>query len=236
MDVKGKVVWITGSSRGIGKAVAQALANKGAKVVVSGRNEDDILRVTGYINANGDSALAIQCDVQKNSDIVNLIEQTKDIWGSIDILINNAGIAVFKKIIDTTEDEWDVMMNTNLKAAFLCTKAVLPDMIEKKSGKIINIVSVAGKQAYYNCGGYSASKFGLRGFTDVLRMETRAHGIQVTSILPGATSTDIWGDANVDHSIMIKQDDVADTIVAVCQAGDSAHIEEIVLRPQGGDL
>ncbi len=236
MTLKDKVVWITGSSRGIGEATAKTLAAHGAKVIISGRNEDDIERVTGSINANGDSALAIQCDVRHHNDVQNLVDQVKDTWGPIDILINNAGIGIFKKVLDISEDDWDAMMETNLKSAFLCTKAVLPDMLARQAGKIINIVSVAGKQAYGNGGGYCASKFGLRGFTDVLRLETREHGIQVTAIYPGATSTAIWDGADVDFSIMITQDDVAQTILSVCQAGPSAHIEEVVLRPQGGDL
>ncbi|MBN1465462.1 SDR family oxidoreductase [candidate division KSB1 bacterium] len=235
MNLNAKIVWITGSGRGIGAATACALAARGARVVVSARRDDDIARVAAEINADGDSALAIQCDVQKNSDILQLVKQTQEVWGSIDILINNAGVATFKKILDTSEEEWDAMLNTNLKSAFLCTKAVLPDMIRRRSGKIINVVSVAGKQAYVNCGGYCASKFGLRGFTDVLRMEHRHHGIQVTSIIAGATSTDIWGDA-ADHSLMMTPEHVAQAIVSICEAGDSTHIEEIVLRPQGGDL
>ena len=185
---------------------------------------------------NGDSALAIRCDVRHHNDVQNLVDQVKDTWGPIDILINNAGIGIFKKVLDISEDDWDAMMETNLKSAFLCSQAVLPDMLERQAGKIINIVSVAGKQAYGNGGGYCASKFGLRGFTDVLRLETREHGIQVTAIYPGATSTAIWDGADVDFSIMITQDDVAQTILSVCQAGPSAHIEEVVLRPQGGDL
>ncbi|MBN1480483.1 SDR family oxidoreductase [candidate division KSB1 bacterium] len=236
MELKNSVAWITGSSRGIGEATAHALANRGAKVVVSGRNEDDIVRVTGEINANGNSALAITCDVHNRADILDLIKQTKDVWGPIDILVNNAGIGIFKKIVDLEEEEWDSMMDINLKSAFLCSQAVLPDMMARQRGKIINIVSVAGKNAYENCGGYCASKFGLHGFSEVLRLETRQYGIQVTSILPGATSTDIWGDADVDHSIMIKPEHVAETIAMVCQAGDSAHIEEVILRPQNGDL
>ena len=236
MKLNGKIAWITGSGRGIGEAIAFALAAQGAKVVVSARNDDDIARIAGEINANGDSALAIPCDVQVNSDIINLVQQTKDVWGPIEILINNAGIAFFKSILDTSEEEWDAMMNTNLKSAFLCTKAVLPDMIRMKRGKILNIVSVAGIQAYHNCGGYCASKFGMHGFTDVLRMEHRRHGIQVTSIIAGATKTAIWGDAAVDFSIMMTPEHVSQAIVSVCEAGESTHIEEIVLRPQGGDL
>ena len=236
MDIKEKVVWITGSSRGIGEATARALAAAGARVVISARNMQDINRIAKNIQSDGGSALAIQCDVQKHADIRTLVDKTRSVWGPIDILINNAGIGIFKKILETEQDDWDAMMDTNLKAAFLCTKAVLPEMIERRQGRIINIVSVAGLQAYPNGGGYCASKFGLRGFSDVLRLETREYGIKVTSVCPGATSTDIWGDADVDHSVMIRPQEVATAIVSVCQAGDSAHIEELVLRPQGGDL
>jgi NADP-dependent 3-hydroxy acid dehydrogenase YdfG len=236
MDMKEKVVWITGSSRGIGKATARALAAAGAKVVISARKQQTIQQIAESIQAEGGSALAVQCDVQKNADILQLVEQTRETWGPIDILINNAGIGIFKKIVETQESDWNAMMDTNLKAAFLCTKAVLPEMQQRRQGRIINIVSVAGLQAYPNGGGYCASKFGLRGFSDVLRLETREYGIKVTSICPGATSTDIWGDANVDHAVMIRPEDVADAILSVCQAGDSAHIEELVMRPQNGDL
>ena len=128
------------------------------------------------------------------------------------------------------------MMDVNLKSAFLCSQAVLPDMIARQSGHIINVVSVAGKQPYYNSGGDCASKYGMLGFTDVLRLENRKHGVKVTAVLPGATSTAIWGDADVDHSVMMRADDVAKVIVLACETKEAALIEEIVVRPQGGDL
>jgi NAD(P)-dependent dehydrogenase (short-subunit alcohol dehydrogenase family) len=236
MRIKGKVVWITGSGRGIGSAIARALAARRARVVVSARTEDDIAAVAGEINADGDSALAIPCDVRDPKQIDELVRQTTDLWGTIDILINNAGIAHFKKIIETTPEEWDAMMDTNLKSAFLCSQAVLPAMLERQSGHIINIVSVGATQPYYNSGGYCASKYGLLGFTEVLRMETRKHGIKVTAMLPGATHTDIWGGREMDAQRMMAPEDVARAVVAVCEADAAAMIESIVMRPQGGDL
>ena len=236
MDVSGKVVWITGSGRGIGKEIAVQLAEKGARIVVSARTDEEIDKVSSHINANGDSAVAINCDVNDPQQIKSLLDQTKDMWGPIDILINNAGIGIFKKIIDLTNEDWNALISNNLTSAFYCVKSVLPDMMERRSGLIVNIVSVAGRYAYPNSGGYCASKFGMLGFNNVLRMETRDYGIKVTAILPGATQTAIWGDADVDFDKMISPKDVAKVVVEVCEAGYSAHIEEIVIRPQGGDL
>ena len=127
-------------------------------------------------------------------------------------------------------------MDVNRKGAYLCSHAVLPDMIEKKAGHIINVVSVAGKQPYYSCGGYCASKYGLLGFTDVLRLEMRKHGIKVTAFLPGATDTAIWGDADVDRSKMMTPEQVAEGIVSICYSNPNVLNEEIVMRPIGGDL
>lgn len=236
MDLHGKVVWVTGSSRGIGKAAALQFAARGAHVVVSARSDEAINDFVVEMNAAGDSAIAIHCDVTKETEVIALVANVKKTWGPVDVLVNNAGIGIFKNILKLREDEWDAMMNVNLKGAFLCSQAVLPDMIERQSGQIINVVSVAGRQPYANSGGYCASKYGMLGFNDVLRLENRKHGVKVTAVLPGATSTDIWGDAEVDHNAMMEADDAAKAIVSVCEADESVMIEELVLRPQGGDL
>ncbi len=235
-SLKNKVVWITGSTSGIGKETAIALAGADAKVIVSGRSREKLDNTVEIIEGMGAKVCGYLCDCRKNEDIQKLVANAREKWGVIDILINNAGVAVFKKIIELDEQEWDVMLDTNTKAAFLCTKAVLPDMIERQTGHIINVVSVAGKQAYSLCGGYCASKYGLAGFTEVLRMETRKHNIKVTSFVPGATATPLWDDADVDYSKMIQPENVAQTLVALCASPADAMVEEIVIRPQGGDL
>jgi len=236
MKLRNKVVWITGSSRGIGKAAALALAAKGARVVISARREEDAAEVAGEINSNGDAAIAVRCDVRDTAEISKVVHQTQELWGEIDILINNAGVGIFKKIVDTTADEWEQMMQTNLTSAFLCTRTVLPGMIARASGHIINVVSVAGIQPYDQCGGYCASKYGLLGFTEVLRMETRKFGVRVTALIPGATDTDIWAASNFDRSLMIKPEAVADAIISICEMDNSALVETLVMRPRSGDL
>jgi len=236
IKLRDKVIWITGSGRGIGKACAMSLAAEGARVVVSSRTQKEIDAVAEEINANNGKTLAIPCDVSDKDQIADLVSQVKDKWGNVDILINNAGIGIFKKLLDTTEQDWDSMMDINLKSAFLCSRAVLQDMMDKGSGHIINVVSVAGKQPYFNCGGYCASKYGLLGFTDVLRMEARKHGIKVTAFLPGATDTVIWGNANVDRAKMMTPDQVAKCLVSICAGDPRSMTEEVVLRPAEGDL
>ncbi|MDZ7316434.1 MAG: SDR family oxidoreductase [candidate division KSB1 bacterium] len=236
MDLWNKIVWITGSGRGIGAATAELLAEHGARIVVSSRSEENAEMVASRINAEGGSALAFRCDVRDERQIQELVEQTSEEWGPIDVLVNNAGVAHFKKIIETSPEEWDEMMDVNLKAAFLCTRAVLPSMMDRGEGHIVNIVSVAGMQPYYKSGGYCASKYGLLGFTEVLRLETRKYGIKVTAVAPGATLTDIWGDRAVDPSRMMRPQDVARAVLAVLLADPGAMVETVVLRPQGGDL
>jgi NADP-dependent 3-hydroxy acid dehydrogenase YdfG len=234
--LKDKIIWITGSGRGIGAATAIQLASRGARIVVSARTHDEIAQVAADIKKSKGQSLAIRCDVTCRDDIQTAIREVKTTWGPVDILINNAGLAVFKKIIQTSEQEWDAMMQTNLKSAFLCTQAVLPDMIKKQMGHIINIVSVAGKQPYFSSGAYCASKYGLVGFTDVLRLEMRKYHVHVTAVFPGAVDTAIWNSARADRGKMIKAEDVAHIIAELCESPSTLMLEEVLLRPLGGDL
>ena len=234
--LKDRVVWITGSGRGIGRAAALAFAEAGSWVVVSARTAAEVRAVAEEIEKSGGSALGIPCDVTDERQIENLVSKVGRHWGDIEILINNAGVGVFKKVVDLAPDEWDTMMEINLKGAYLCARAVLPAMIERQAGHIVNVVSVAGQQPYYNCGGYCASKYGLLGFTDVLRLEVRKHGIRVSAFLPGATDTAIWGDADVDRSRMMKPEGVATALRHICELEGDAVAEQVILRPPGGDL
>ncbi len=230
------IAWITGASRGIGAATAMALAQRGIRVALTARRSDGLEKTAQTIRDAGGQALAVAGDVSQKSQVESIIAEIKKEWGAVSLLVNNAGTAVFRKIAETREEDWDVMMNANLKSAFLCSQAVLPDMIAAQAGYIINIVSVAGRQAYYNCGAYCASKFGLQGFTDVLRMEVRKHGIKVTAVLPGATDTAIWGASQVDRSRMMKPEQIGNAIAEMCAGDGTSMVEELLIRPQGGDL
>ncbi|HPI72453.1 MAG TPA: SDR family oxidoreductase [bacterium] len=234
--LEGAVAWVTGAGRGIGAAVALELARAGSRVALTSRSADQLQTVQRQIQDHSGQSLILPCDVSDRAAVEKTALEIKNAWAPVQILINNAGSAVFAKIIQTREEDWDSMMQNNVKSAFLCCRAVLPDMIAAGSGQIVNIVSIAGRQPYYNCGAYCASKYALQGFTDVLRMEVRKHGIRVTAVLPGATDTAIWGDAHVERSRMMSAQQVAQTVAAVCCAQPPVMVEEILIRPQGGDL
>ncbi len=236
LDLNGKIAWVTGSGRGIGRAMARILAQHGARVVLSARTVAEIEAVATEINEHGKQAMAMPCDVRQADQVNRLVVAVQRTYGEIDILINNAGVAVFDKVTDISAVDWDAMMDTNLKGAFLCAQAVLPSMIERKSGHIINVVSVAGKTPYLKCAAYCASKYGLLGFTEVLRMETREHGIRVTALMPGATDTLLWADAQVDHDKMIKPEEIAESVITILQTNAGATVEDLVIRPKGGDV
>jgi len=231
-----KIIWITGSGRGIGRETALNLARRGQRVVISSRTQSDLDAVIHEAGPTGAKLMAQVCDVTDTEGVARLVRKVEKSWGPIDVLVNNAGVAVFKKLVNTSLEEWEKMMATNAGSAFLCTAAVLPGMIARQRGQIINVISVAGRQPFYNSGAYCASKYAMKGFNDVLRLETRKHGIQVTAFMPGATDTSIWGSSNADRQKMMKAAEVAQTLADLCCTPPSLMVEEVVMRPIGGDL
>jgi NAD(P)-dependent dehydrogenase (short-subunit alcohol dehydrogenase family) len=188
-DVKDNVVVITGGGTGIGKATALLFGKCGARVVVCGRNRENVVNTVSLIKQNGGAALALSVDVTDWSQITEMIAAVLRQYGKIDILINNAGVAIAKPILDTTEAEWDEILNTNLKGPFLCCKAVLPSMIKVNKGVIVNVSSTLGKSGIANMGAYCASKFAVVGFTQASADELKSFGVRVYAICPGSTYT-----------------------------------------------
>jgi len=217
-----KTAIITGSSRGIGKETAIILAKKSVNVVICSRTQSEINSTVEEINKlTGDSsALGIKCDVSVPSQVNSLVNSTIEMFGSntIDILVNNAGVAFNKKSIDTTEEEWDQTINSNLKGAFLFTKAVLPSMISKGSGVILNVNSGAGRVGFSNLSAYCASKFGLVGLAESLALEVSEHqNIRVLTIFLGVVETKMWQEYDFRYyqknkSKMLQPKDVAEKI------------------------
>ena len=193
-----KTAIITGSGRGIGRDTAILLAKHGVNVVVCSRTENEINSLAYEIKRIGGHAniLGVKCDVSISSQVISVVKSAIDKFGSetIDILVNNAGVAFNKKLIDTSEQEWNQTINTNLKGAFLFTKAVLPFMIKRKSGAIINVNSGAGKTGFSNLSSYCASKFGLFGLAESLALEVDAYNIRVMTIFLGQVATKMWQD------------------------------------------
>ncbi|MCS7097464.1 MAG: SDR family oxidoreductase [Candidatus Methanomethyliaceae archaeon] len=187
--MKDKIAIVTGAARGIGREIAMELAKNGVKIALIDI-DDGIFKVRKEIEAFGGEALAIKCDVSNNGDVEKAVNEIIAKFGKIDILINNAGIYPFKQFIDMTEEDWDRVLNVNLKSVFYFTKMVLPKMIEQRKGKIINIASIAGSViGFPNLTHYSASKAAIVGFTKALALEVAKYGINVNSISPGPILT-----------------------------------------------
>ena len=217
-----KTAIITGSGRGIGKETAILLAGHVANVVICSRTENEINTVVKEIeDVNGQvNVLGVKCDVSVKSQVNSLVKSAVDKFGSetIDILVNNAGIAFDKKLVDTSEDEWDQTINTNLKGAFLFTKVVLPHMLARNSGAIVNVNSGAGKAGFKNLSSYCASKFGLAGLAESLALEVAAYNIRVMTIFLGQVATKMWLDYDYDYyernkNKMLSPQKVAERIV-----------------------
>ena len=190
---------ITGSGRGIGKETALLLAKRKISVVICSRTENEINSVVQEIKEIHNchqGVIGMKCDVSISSEVNSLIKSTIDKFGSIDILINNAGVVFVKKLISTSEEEWDRIININLKSVFLFTKAVLPYMISKKSGVIINVSSGAGKAGFENLSAYCASKFGIMGLTESVAWEVANHNVRVMTICPGEVDKKMQEDAD----------------------------------------
>lgn len=238
MKTHKQIVWVTGATSGIGKAVAEAFLESGATVALSSRDADRTLSLAKQLSTQYSNCLPIPCDVRDANQIIDAAEKVEKTLGRIDVLINNAGTTVFKSFLDTSPEEFDEILNTNLRGTFLCTQAVLPGMISRKSGTIVMINSVTSKYEFTNSSIYTASKLGLRGMTDVLRKEVRDHGIRLITIMPGATETNIWAPSVVKkHSHrMMKPSDVADIIIDICRKPSNIVVEEILVRPITGDV
>jgi len=217
-----KTAIITGSGRGIGKETAITLARSSLNVAVCSRTQSEINSTVEEINkqTGNSNVLGIKCDVSIHSEANSLVKSTIEKFGSntIDILVNNAGVAFNRKLIDTSEEEWDQTINSNLKGAFLFTKAVLPYMISKKSGVILNVNSGAGKTGFSNLSAYCASKFGLLGLAESLAPEVREYeNIRVLTIFLGKVATKMWQEYDFRYyqknkSKMLQPKDVAEKI------------------------
>ena len=188
----GQVALITGAGRGIGRAIALTFAQNGARVAVTGRTQESRERVAAEIVAAGGEARPIELDVTRDNEVGQAVADVISIWGRIDILVNNAGIIKYNlPVWETTVEEWDAMMAVNLRGMFLCCRAVAPHMMERNQGVIINIGSSSGRMADHEYGPYTATKWGVVGYTVSLAGSLRPHGIRVNGINPGWVDTDM---------------------------------------------
>ncbi|MGG2066048.1 3-ketoacyl-ACP reductase [Bacillus sp. S14(2024)] len=215
--LQGKNALITGAGRGIGRAVAIALAKEGVNVGLLARSEENLKAVAKEVEAEGVKAVIAIADVSSYEEVSEAIETLKNGLGSIDILINNAGISKFGNFLELEVAEWEKIIQVNLMGVYYVTRAALPGMIEQQSGDIINISSTAGQKGAPVTSAYSASKFGVLGLTESLAMEVRKHNIRVTALTPSTVATDMavelgLTDGNPDR--VMQAEDIAEFIVA----------------------
>ena len=227
-SLTGKVAFVTGGSRGLGLASAKALVASGASVAITGTNQGHL---DAAATALGKSALAIRADVRQYGDVERALEQAVSRFGGLDILINNAGVGVFRAVAEMTVDEWHRTIDTNLSGVFYCCHAALPHLKARGGGWIINISSLASKNAFVNGAAYCASKSALNAFSEALMQEVRYDGIRVSYVLPGSVNTGFGGLSNTKSEWALMPDDVAEVIVDLIGHPARSLPSRVEIRP-----
>ena len=232
IDLAGKVAVVTGGTKGIGRAIAEALVAAGADVCIAARTERDVESVAAQLANKSKSGrtLGVAADVGRYEDCRALINYTVDRFGRLDILINNAGIGGFKKVTELEPERWDAVIQTNLSSLFYCSHEALPHLRQAGESWIINIGSLAGKNAFPGGVAYNASKFGLIGFSEALMQEVRQDDIRVSYIMPGSVATEFNG--SPDHSAWkIQPEDIAELVMDLLQMNPRTLPSRIEVRP-----
>ena len=233
MNLKNQIAVVTGSTKGIGLAVAEALAEEGAHVAVCSRNSDEVQACVEDLSARFEGRiLGRQCDVREASEFESLLDFAESELGGLDILINNAGIGIFKPVGEMTVEEWRSVLSTNLDSLFYGCRFAIPKMKRRGGGFIINIGSLAGKNAFPDGAAYNASKFGLIGFSEALMQEVRHDDIRVAYVMPG--SVDTWfrgGSPQGRGSWKLSAQDVAEVVVQTLKRSDRCLTSRIEMRP-----
>jgi 3-oxoacyl-[acyl-carrier protein] reductase len=240
--LKGKVAVVTGAGKGIGRASALALAREGADVVLTARTESDLRELAQEIEALGARALVVPADISQEQDVERLKTEAHRAFGKVDILVNNAGVGKNGTVATLTIEDFDWIMNTNFRGTFLCTKAFMSEMLERKDGNIIFVGSVAGTMGLPNEPIYCASKHAQKGFAESIDYECRPNNVKVSYIAPGGTNTNYGfyngtrtpGDPMLDG--FLTSEDVAEAVVFAATQGPKSRVFFIGMRPMNEGL
>jgi 3-oxoacyl-[acyl-carrier protein] reductase len=227
-----QIAVVTGAGRGIGAAIAQSLAALGAHVVLCGRNREPLEATRAAILLQGGNSTVLECDVTDAGSVESAARQVDQTFGRLDILVNNAGVGGGSGPLHQLAPEvWEQVMNTNLRGVYYCIRSFVPIMIRARSGHIVNISSLAGKNALPNGAAYSASKWGLNGLTYSVAEELRVHNIRVSVVCPGSVNTDFTPHHGKDHEKMLQAADVAHAVEMIVTQAPQSFASEILLRP-----
>ena len=229
----GQIVLVTGAGRGLGRELALAFARAGADIAAAARTLAQVEDTAAEVEALGQRAFPLVADVRQEDQVQAMVAQAIKEFGQVDILINNAGMAVYGSFVEQKAADWQAMLDTNLMGTLLCTHAVLPSMLHRGQGLIINISSVAGIHGLPNEAVYCASKHGVRGFTDALAVELKDRGIRVCGIYPGGMNTPFWDVQTYggDRSRIMEPARVAEMVVAVAAQPPGTLVREVILFP-----
>lgn len=232
MDLNHKSAIVTGASKGIGRAISIALAKEGADIILAARTEEKLREVKKDISSFGGNSLIIPTDMSNEKDILNLFDKTKKEFGKLDILINNAGIFIKGNLVDFRTEDYNKIMNVNLRGVFLSCRQALKIMIPQKSGFIINISSNAVFKGYPEQSVYTASKHGIVGLTKSIANEVQKDGISVALIHPGGVDTELinYARPDIDKSLLIPPEDIAKTVIYMLKLSDNSWVDEICIR------
>jgi 3-oxoacyl-[acyl-carrier protein] reductase len=229
-SIENQVAVVTGAGRGIGRAIAIELGKSGAKVVLVSRNRSELEETGRAIGAN---ASVLPTNVRKQEELRRLFEQVAGAVGPVDILVNAAGLGIFGPVVNFTDEDFETLIETNIRGIFFTCRYVLPSMIERKRGHIINIASIAGKVGSANRAVYCASKFGVVGFTESLAEEVRQYGVRASVICPGSTDTR-FSPSETSGKVrerMLRPEDVAHAVRMIVTQEPNSFISEIIMRP-----
>ena len=230
---KDKAAIVTGSTKGIGRAIAEGLLDAGARVAISARNPQEVAAAAKDLErAHPGRILARPCDVRREDQVAALFAETERAFGGVDILVNNAGVGFFRNLEEMSLEEWNSVIETNLTGVFLCSRAAIPRMRKRGGGYIFNISSLAGKNAFPSASAYNASKFGLNGMSEALMQEVRYDGIKVSYLMPGSVATQFSGTApGPEDAWKIQPQDIARIVLDLLNQEPRTLPSAVEIRP-----
>lgn len=233
MDLSGKVAIVTGSTKGIGYAIAEELVDAGASVAICARTEEEVAQAAEKLaGRGGGEVVGIPTDVSDPESCARLVSETVERLGGLDILVNNAGLGIFKSIEEMSVEEWRLQIDVNLGGVFYCSKAAIPHLKGSDDAWIINIGSLASRNTFAGGAGYNASKFGLLGMTEATMLDVRHEGIRVSIVMPGSVNTYFGGrEEQEERDWRLQGEDCARTVMQLLSYPKGAHVSRVEMRP-----